>query len=328
MLENNPVNKTKVLITGGSGFIGTNLVQYYLDKGFDVLSLDPVLPKNKGHSCCWKQVDILNYSALKEAIDQFTPDYLVHLAARTDLNEKNNIDGYRANYQGTENIIKAIKGSKDLKRVIFASSMLVCRVGYIPKNYDDYAASTLYGQSKVLMEKIIKGSQALSVPWVMVRPTSIWGPWFGEPYISLFNYVMKKKYFLIADRKCIKTCGYVGNTVWQIDRLLFLDEDQVNKKTFYLGDQPYYDMAQWAQEIADECNVGKIKRMPYFVFKLMAIIGDILSKIGITFPMTSFRLKNMTTNNQVPLDDLYKIIGAPPYSRKDGVRKTLQFLRT
>lgn len=317
----------KILITGGSGFIGTNLVQYYLEKEYHVLNLDISEPKNKNHIKCWKQVDILNFQALTEAITSFSPDYLIHLAARIDLNEKNNIDGYLANHKGTENIIKALKDNKFIKRVVFVSSMLVCQVGYIPKSYDDYAPSTIYGQSKVMMEKIIKRSQDLTIPWVIVRPTSIWGPWFGEPYIQLFSYIMQKRYFLIANKECTKTCGYVGNTVWQIDKLLFLDSESLNKKTFYLGDKPYYNMAEWAQEIAKELNNNKLRKIPYFIFIISAIIGDILLKFGKIFPMTSFRLKNMTTNNVVPLDDLYELTGPPPYSRKDGIKETLKFLQ-
>ena len=44
----------KIVITGGSGFIGTNLVQFYIEKGFDVISLDISKPRNKLHLRCWK----------------------------------------------------------------------------------------------------------------------------------------------------------------------------------------------------------------------------------------------------------------------------------
>lgn len=320
------MERNKILITGGSGFIGTNLVQYYLTKGYDVLSLDISAPKDSDHIKYWKQVDILDRFALKEVIGIFSPNYVIHLAARTDLNEKKNIDGYSMNYQGTENLIQALKNSKSLKRAIFASSMLVCKVGHIPKHYDDYAPSTLYGQSKIMMEKIIKNSNILAVPWIIVRPTSIWGPWFDDPYINLFKYIKEKRYFLIADKSCTKTCGYVGNSVWQIDKLLFADKKDVDGKTFYLGDKPAYNMSEWAQEIAQEFNGTKLRKYPYSFFKFLAVTGDVLQKIGLNFPMTSFRLKNMTTDNIVRLDDLYRITGHPPHSRVEGIKATIKYL--
>jgi len=318
----------KILITGGSGFIGTNIVQYYIEKGYDVLNLDISRPKDKDHIKYWKQVDMLDERSLKEAITMFAPDYLIHLAARTDLRGNNNIAGYSANYKGTENLIMAIQGDTRLKRVVFASSMLVCKAGYIPNNYDDYAPSTIYGQSKVMMEKAIKESTILTTPWIIVRPTSIWGPWGGEPYANLFNFIRQKRYFLIAHKGNTKTCGYVGNTIWQIDKLLFQANDLLKGKTFYLGDKLPYDMAAWAQEIAMEFNNNKLREYPYVLFWLLAVMGDIFLKAGVHFPMTSFRLKNMTTDNLVPLDDLYEITGPPPYSRIEGIKETIKFLRS
>ncbi|MBA4057391.1 MAG: NAD(P)-dependent oxidoreductase, partial [Marivirga sp.] len=50
------------------------------------------------------------------------------------------------------------------------------------------------------------------------------------------------------------------------------------------------------------------------------------SKLGIKFPITSFRLSNMTTNNILPLRDLYAITGSTPVSRLDGVKKTISWL--
>ena len=66
-------------------------------------------------------------------------------------------------------------GLNELKKIIIASSMLVCELGYSPKNFNDYKPNTLYGESKVLTEKIVK---KFKNSWTIVRPTSIWGPWF------------------------------------------------------------------------------------------------------------------------------------------------------
>ncbi|RYE18675.1 MAG: hypothetical protein EOP45_13765 [Sphingobacteriaceae bacterium] len=55
-------------------------------------------------------------------------------------------------------------------------------------------------------------------------------------------------------------------------------------------------------------------------------IGDVLSTAGIKFPITSFRLTNMTTNNILPLDDLYKVTGPSEVNRKEGVKRTVQWL--
>jgi hypothetical protein len=71
---------------------------------------------------------------------------------------------------------------------------------------------------------------------------------------------------------------------------------------------------------------GKIKRLPFFVVRMAALAGDVFSKMKIKFPITSFRLTNMTTDNILPLNDLYTLIGKPPVSQLDGVKKTIDWL--
>ena len=138
----------KVIITGGSVFIGTNLVQYYLDRDVKVLNYDIKSPRNKSHSKYWHQADILDEDTLLKVVQDFNPDYIFHLAARTDL-DGDRIEDYAANTQGVSNLVKAAKSVSDLKRVIFASSMLVCEFGYQPVIELDYMPSKTYGESKV-----------------------------------------------------------------------------------------------------------------------------------------------------------------------------------
>ena len=80
--------KTKILLTGASGFIGTNLLEDLLLKGYEVCNIDCVAPKIHERENLWKDVDITDYDAFEKAILDFNPNYLIHLAARTDLDGK------------------------------------------------------------------------------------------------------------------------------------------------------------------------------------------------------------------------------------------------
>ena len=60
--------KSRIIITGGSGFIGTNLVDYYLARDCHVLNLDHLPPRNPAHLNYWQKVDILRFNELKSAI--------------------------------------------------------------------------------------------------------------------------------------------------------------------------------------------------------------------------------------------------------------------
>jgi nucleoside-diphosphate-sugar epimerase len=181
----------------------------------------------------------------------------------------------------------------------------------------------LYGESKVKGELLVKKITDSIFKWVIIRPTSIWGPWFGIPYIDFFNIVCNGKYFDFG-RTCSKTYGYVENVVFQIE--MILQSDNANFKTLYLGDNPPIQISQWANEISLEFGKRSIKKIPFVVIKAASIFGDILSKFSIRFPISSFRLSNMTTNNILPLDEIYEIANDLPVSRLEGTRKTIDWL--
>lgn len=313
----------RITVTGGSGFIGTNLVAYLLERGYEVQNIDKNPPKNSELVSRWESADILDFDAVREKIETFRPDILVHLAAVTDL-DGNNAEYYAANTRGTANIIQISKATTSVKKVIFTSSMYVCQPGYIPKDFDDYHPHTEYGKSKVQGELMVKALTDINFEWVIVRPTSIWGPWFGIPYIDFFEIVYKGRYVDFG-KACTKTYGFIDNTVFQIHQLMCSSETR--GKTYYLGDMPPIQISDWANEISGLMGKGRIATVPFSLLKLAALVGDLLTKFGMKFPMTSFRLNNMTTDNVLPLENLYHTVGEAPISRTNGIKKTLAWLK-
>ena len=314
----------KILITGGSGFVGTNLIDNLMHyEDVRILNIDIAEPKILGHGGVWQNVDIRGEEKLKEIVMSFSPDYVIHLAARTDLNGKT-LQDYDANIQGVTNLLGALEKVPNLKQAVFASSMYVCEPGYMPKDFEDYAPHTLYGESKVETERRIKEWNP-KYTWSIIRPTSIWGPWFGEPYNRFFHIVLSHMYFHMGKRACKKTYGYVDNAIYQIMSILEADPEKVDKKVFYIGDYEPYDITKWANEIAKEAGIW-IPRIPYWCFKCAGWFGDLLKTFGIAFPMTSFRLHNMTTDNVHNLEPIKAIAPNLPVSRKDGTKRTLDWI--
>lgn len=317
-------SRIKVLITGGSGFIGQNVQQYFLNKGnVEVKNIDFTPPSQIQLNPFWVKCDICSYKSFERTLLSFDPDYIIHLAARTDLDGKS-LEDYSANTVGVENLLRIVKLLSNLKKVIITSSMLVCHTGYHPKNQFDYAPSTFYGESKVVTERLVWENQP-HCDWAIVRPTSIWGPWFKVPYKNFFDMVIAHRYFHIGHKSCTKTYGYVGNAVYQIERILFNKTEDKGNKVFYLGDNPATNIEEWANEIATELDY-KIIRMPWWILKIAACVGDLLKLINVHFPMTSFRLKNMTTDNVLDLSNTYNIAPNPPYNRIEGIRNTLKWI--
>jgi nucleoside-diphosphate-sugar epimerase len=316
----------KIIVTGGSGFIGTNLMYELINAGHTVLNIDKKDPREKKHTPYFKKVDILNLELLSKTIQDFEPEIVIHLAALTDIIGKD-LNYYRSNIEGTENMVKALSNIPTLKRVVYTSSMYVSEPGIVPKDYDTYAPHTAYGESKVKNELLVKSLKNLSYDWVIIRPSSIWGPWFETPYITFFKTVYEKKYFSFG-KACTKTYGYVGNTVYQIMKIMEANIDEVKNKTFYLGDLPATNISEWANEISIGMNKGLIRKVPYLFLKFIALFGDMLKLINVQFPLNSFRLNNMATNNILPVEDIYKIAGEPPYTRKEGLVKTLAYMQS
>jgi nucleoside-diphosphate-sugar epimerase len=315
----------KILVIGGSGFIGTNLINYLGSKAVDILNLDINDPKIEGHKTYWKKVDICDKECLEQSIFEFSPDYIIHLAARTDLNG-GSLGDYSANIEGITNLLEVLDSVSSLKRVVFTSSMYVCEPGYKPENFEDYNPHTIYGESKVLTEKLIKDKNP-SYTWSIIRPTSIWGPYFGEPYDLFFKIVLGRKYFHMGEKACRKTYGYIDNFIYQLFCVIDAKEEDIHMKVFYLGDYEPYDITEWSNEIA-EIEGFKIPNVPYFVFQLAGWFGDLLKTVSIRFPMTSFRLKNMTTDNVHDLSLIKKIAPNLPVSRKRGTINTIKWVKS
>lgn len=315
--------KEKILITGGSGFIGTNLIDCLKDK-YCILNLDISDPRSASQKIFHRRINILEYEIFLKELTNFEPSFVIHLAARTDLSGKS-IDEYKTNTTGTLNLLNALKQCKSIKKVIFCSSKFVTPNGYEIRDEFDTCPHTCYGHSKQVMEDIIRNHPP-NCEWLIVRPTSIWGPYFSEPYKQFFEFIMKGFYFHIGRNKCYKTYGYVGNAVYQIHQLLINDLEQINTKVFYLGDYTPYEVSEWADEIAKEAH-AKIYRVPRVIVRLVAFFGDFLKALNVSFPMTSFRYFNMVLDGTNNLDSTKCIVKSLPFTRKQGIRKTILWLR-
>lgn len=321
-------SQIRIAVTGGSGFIGTNLVQFYARQGCcRILNLDLAEPSCPGHMPYWKCVDITDGPQLQRALLEFAPSYLVHLAARTDLRGRSLAD-YRSNTEGVANVVAACHQLPDLKRAIFASTKLVCKNGCVPAHDFDFCPDTLYGRSKAAGEKLVL-SGSLPCFWIILRPTSIWGPWFGEPYRNFFDIVRKGLYLHPRGVRSLKTYGYVGNTVFQIDRLLRAPGQATVGKVFYLGDYVPLELYAWALLISRSLGVRAPLQLPRPLLRAAARCGDLLLRAGLrSVPYSSFRLENILAEAVYDLDGLREICGDLPYTLEEGVAETAAWLKT
>lgn len=312
----------RLLITGGSGFIGTNVVQHCIDSNIPFINVDISKPLNPGHDAYWKRGDILDYKGLFGIFKSFKPTAVLHLAARTDTDIYDltaDISQYRQNTDGTINVLKCIKATADIDRVIITSSMFVCKHDFKPRHDEDFDPFTLYGLSKVLTEKYTREAN-LPCVWTIIRPQTIWGPWSMRYRHTMFKVMKKGLYFHPDKRDVYRSYGYIGNVVWQIISMLNAPAKMVNKKTFYVGDLPI-NLLEWVNCVSLTLIGRNVRKLPTPIVKGIAVSGDILKKMGIPFPITSTRFNSMVQNYITSIDKTIDEFGTPPHTMEMGIQE-------
>jgi nucleoside-diphosphate-sugar epimerase len=173
-----PKNSGKVLVTGGTGFVGSHLADQLVERGYKV----KCLARQQSNLQYLKHPDIeIVHGGLDNATDWDTAlegvDTIYHAAGLTHARRKK--DYFEVNHHGTEIIIgAALKWRKQIRRFIYISSLAAVGPGASgqPVNEDTKPAPiNAYGRSKLMGEETARAvADLLSV--TIVRPPAVYGP--------------------------------------------------------------------------------------------------------------------------------------------------------
>ena len=315
---------TRVLVTGGSGFIGTNLIDALMDRGMRVLNLDINPPKKAAQQACWQQCDIVDFEKTLDFFETFKPTQLIHLAARTDV-LSDDLDDYRVNTDGTNNVLRCIKLTPGFQRVIITSSQFAFAPPGLPAHDEQYNPIGAYGMSKAIAEKATRAA-GLNCIWTITRPTNIWGPWHPR-YPKEFWLVLKRGlYFHPGGRSAIRSYGYVKNIVYHMLKMMEAPPSLVNGKVYYLGDPPI-PLIDWANGFSVAITGRPVRVVPKPLLAVLAATGNVLAAVGLRFPITLSRYRSMTEDYFSPVEITSRDFGSPPYSLEQGIQETVAWLR-
>lgn len=169
---NNSKNKKRILICGGTGFIGERLVKKLLEQGRDInlLAHDKIPSYFKGKNLHIFKGNILDKESLRRSLKE--TDVVVNLVGSF------NKDIYLINVLGSFNLLEVCEES-NIKKIIFISSEAVygeC-IGRPNIESDCPRPTTEYGFSKYIAEKAYKFySERYNIPIIILRLSSIYGP--------------------------------------------------------------------------------------------------------------------------------------------------------
>ena len=204
--------KKKAIVTGGFGFIGSNLVKSLLKKNFFVINIDKMnyasnvynLKNIKKNNYKFYKSDICNKKILNIILKKHKPNVLFNLAAEThvDRSINNPQDFVKSNIIGVYNILECIKKymkvQKNFKMVHVSTDEVYGDTKGIKKSKeeDKYQPSSPYSASKASADHLINAYvRTYNLPIVISNCCNNFGPnQLPEKFIPkiIFNIIMKK----------------------------------------------------------------------------------------------------------------------------------------
>ncbi len=195
----------KIVVTGGAGFIGSHIVDGYLEAGHQVFVMDNLTTGkliNINPKAYFFKVDIRDRKKVREIFSQIKPDLLNHQAAQLDVRKSVSDPVYDAevNILGLLNLMEAgrING---LQKIIFASSGGVvygeAKMIPTPENYYPLRPMSPYGVAKLASEHYLYYYYKIyGIPYVALRYANVYGPRqdpFGEAgVVAIFTQKLLK----------------------------------------------------------------------------------------------------------------------------------------
>lgn len=174
----------RILVTGGAGFIGSSLVDKYLELGHEVAVIDNLitgLEENLNSKAKFYKVDITDTKATQRAVLDFTPEIINHQAAHLSVSESVADPQFDAktNILGLLNLLEPACRN-GLKRVVAASSGGVVYgdtdVIPTPEGEPTHPISP-YGVAKLTTEAYLNYyANQFGIDWVAMRYSNVYGP--------------------------------------------------------------------------------------------------------------------------------------------------------
>jgi len=257
----------RVLVTGGSGFVGANLVTTLLDRGYQVRSFDRApspLPQHPQLDVL--QADITDTADCAKAVDGI--DTVFHTAAIIELMGGASVtDEYRqrsfgVNVGGTENLVHAGQAA-GVKRFVYTSSNSVVMGGQNISGGDETLPYTnrlndLYTETKVVAERFVLSQNGISgMLTCAIRPSGIWGRGDQTMFRRLFESVIAGHVKVLIGRKSARLDNsYVHNLIhgFILAAQHLVPGGTAPGQAYFINDAEPINMFEFARPVVEACG--------------------------------------------------------------------------
>ena len=310
-----------ILVTGGSGFIGTRLVDELLKENHTVKIFD------KSNSEKYPELvaigDVRDVNTLMEASKG--TDIIYNLAAE-HADDVTPISLYAdVNIGGARNVVAAAKAN-NIKHIVFTSSVAIYGLNRgEPDESFEAQPFNEYGRTKHEAEKVfLAWAEDDGNSLTIIRPSVIFGERNRGNVYNLIKQIQSGKFMMVGDGKNKKSMGYVGNIA------AFLSQ-QVHSSNgvhvYNFAGKPDLSSNEIVHIIKDALNLqDSTLSFPYWLGLLGGYAFDVLAKLtGKKFPVSSIRIKKFTAETTVNTDRLLKSGFKEPFTLEEGLRRMISY---
>ena len=311
-----------ILVTGGSGFIGTNLVTDLLNKGHKVTIYDKQQSEKYPELCI--VADIRDRDKLTRSMESI--DAVYHLAAehRDDVQPVSFY--YEVNVGGSENMVYALK-KNGVNRLIFTSTVAVYGLNSgVPNEGSPVSPFNDYGKSKYIAE-IIFNDWADCGPahcLVTVRPAVIYGEKNRGNVYNLLHQLSSGKFIMVGKGTNKKSMAYVLNLTGFLSSIL---TSKSGRFIYNYADKPDLSMNELINIFHNTLgNHHKNNfKVPYAIGLMGGYCYDVLAKLtGKTYPISAIRIKKFCADTVINTDKLQLTGFVPSYTLAEGLSRMIK----
>ncbi len=256
------MSKKNVLVTGGSGYFGSILINKLISKDYNVFSIDINRPSDLSNFN-FSNVDITDYKKLSLFFNNNHFEYIFHNVAQVPLAKSKKLF-QNVNINGTKNICKLAKINK-IKHIIYTSSSAV--YGVPSKNPVDESTvpipSEEYGKAKLEGEKICQTFATDLMKITIIRPRTILGHGRLGIFSILFDWIENNKKIPLLNN---------GSNLYQFvhaedlaDACILSLNQKKQKDIFNIGSDDLFTMREILEILVNEVNSKtKFYSLPLF----------------------------------------------------------------